>query len=194
MFPASHPHASLRLALVVSLFSLVRAGPGSAQDAARSVEDRTEGMTRLEGLFDLYWEERTGSLFWEIAEPDQEFLYQISMGSGLGSNPIGIDRGQLSGTIVLRPLRVGPRVLLMEPNYRFVANSDNPTEVEAVRDAFAPSVHWGFDVAAESDGRILVDATAFFLRDARGVVETLAQSGQGRYQLDRSRSAIYLPS
>jgi hypothetical protein len=116
------------------------------------------------------------------------------MGSGLGSNPVGIDRGQTAGSTVLRPMRVGPKVLLVEPNYRFVANSDNPVEVAAVRDAFAPSVHWGFEVAAETDGRVLVDATAFFLRDARGVIETLARSGQGRYQLERSRSAIYLPS
>ncbi|MEX2049240.1 MAG: zinc-dependent metalloprotease [Gemmatimonadota bacterium] len=151
-------------------------------------------MTRLDGLFDLFWQESTGTLFWEIADLDREFLYQISMGSGLGSNPVGIDRGQLSGTSVLRPMRVGPRVLLVEPNYRFVANSDNPTEVSAVRDAFATSVHWGFDIAAESDGGVLVDATAFFLRDARGVIETLARSGQGRYTLDRTRSAIYLPS
>jgi hypothetical protein len=148
----------------------------------------------MEGLFDLYWQESTGMLFWEITELDREFLYQISMGSGLGSNPIGIDRGQLAGNSVITPMRVGPRILLMERNYRFVANSENAMEVSAVRDAFAPSVHWGFDIAAESDGAILVDATAFFLRDAAGVVETLAGSGQGRYTLDRTRSAVYLPS
>ncbi|NIP57466.1 MAG: hypothetical protein GWO00_05545, partial [Gemmatimonadetes bacterium] len=75
----------------------------------------------------------------EIPELDTEFLYQISMGSGLGSNPVGIDRGQLEGTHVLEARRIGPRVLLLEPNYQYVARSDNPTEVEAVRDAFAPS-------------------------------------------------------
>ncbi len=166
----------------------------AAQEPLPSIEEKTRGMTRMAGLFDLYWQESTGTLFWEIAEPDREFLYQISMGSGLGSNPVGIDRGQLGGTNVLKPMRVGPRILLLEPNYRFVAHSDNPTEVSAVRDAFAPSVHWGFDIAAESNGGILVDATAFFLRDARGVIETLAQSGQGRYTLDRTRSALYLPS
>jgi hypothetical protein len=194
MFPASSWHASTRLLLIFALGCFALPDGVSGQDAIPSVEARTEGMTRLQGLFDLYWEERTGSLFWEISEPEREFLYQISMGSGLGSNPVGIDRGQLNGTMVLRPMRVGPRLLLLEPNYRFVANSDNATEVEAVRDAFAPSVHWGFDVAAESNGRLLVDATAFFLRDAAAVVETLAGAGQGRYQLDRGRSAIYMPS
>ena len=157
-----------------------------------TVEARTEGMERMPGLFDLYWDEGTGSLFWLFPELGQEFLYQISMGSGLGSNPVGIDRGQLRGTHVLEATRIGPRILLMEPNYRFVARSDNATEVEAVRDAFAPSVHWGFDIAAESDGRVLVDATDFFLRDARDVIGQLAARGQGTFTLDRARSAIHL--
>ncbi|MBM4183216.1 MAG: DUF5117 domain-containing protein [Gemmatimonadetes bacterium] len=188
--------AAPRLLRALALAAITAALPwaAAAQEALPSVAERTEGMTRLAGLFDLYWEERTGSLFWEISEPDREFLYQISMASGLGSNPVGIDRGQLNGTSVLSVLRAGPRVLLLEPNYRFVANTDNPTEASAVRDAFAPSVHWGFDIEATSDGSILVDATDFFLRDASGVVETLAESGQGRYQLDRSRSAVYLPN
>ena len=166
----------------------------AAQQPVPSIEERTEGMEQMQGFFDLYWDESTGSLFWEIPELDTEFLYQISMGSGLGSNPVGIDRGQLRGTHVLEARRVGPRVLLMEPNYQFVARSDNPTEVQAVRDAFAPSVHWGFDVEAATAGRVLVDATEFFLRDARGVIEQLQSRGQGSYSLDRDRSAIHLPA
>ena len=116
------------------------------------------------------------------------------MGSGLGSNPVGIDRGQLRGTHVLEAKRVGPRVLLMEPNYQFQARSDNPTEVQAVRDAFAPSVYWGFDIAARTGERVLVDATPFFLRDARNVIGQLAQRNQGSFRLDTSRSAIHLPA
>ena len=68
----------------------------------------------MEGFFNLYWHDDTGSLYWEIAELDTEFLYQISMGSGLGSNPVGIDRGQLRGTQVFEASRIGPRVLLDE--------------------------------------------------------------------------------
>jgi hypothetical protein len=159
-----------------------------------SIAEKTDGMTAIEGFFNLYWDDGTGTLYWEIGELDTEFLYQISMGSGLGSNPIGIDRGQLRGTHVLEATRVGPRVLLTEPNYRFRARSDNPTEVQAVQDAFAPSVHWGFDVVAETGERVLVDATEFFLRDARGVADQIAQRNQGRFTLDRSRSAIHLPA
>jgi hypothetical protein len=177
-----------------ALVCVLPSSAGAQGSPIPSIQEKTQGMTRMPGLFNLFWQESTGSIFWEIGQMDTEFLYQVSMGSGLGSNPVGIDRGQVRGSSVLKPMRVGPRVLLMEPNYRFVANSDNATEVAAVRDAFAPSVHWGFDIVAETGGSILVDATAFFLRDARGVVETLARSGQGRFTLDRSRSAIYLPA
>ena len=168
--------------------------PLAAQDALPSIAEKTEGTDAVEGFFNLYWDDATGVLYWEIDPGAGEFLYQVSMGSGLGSNPVGIDRGQLRGTHVLEAKRVGPRVLLMEPNYRFRANSDNPTEVQAVRDAFAPSVYWGFDVVAETDGRVLVDATPFFVRDARGAAAQIAQRGQGTFQLDKSRSAIHMPA
>lgn len=187
----------MRLITALLLAGLVstQTAPLEAQTAnVPSISDRTAGMERYEGFFNLYWDASTGSLFWEIDELGTEFLYQISMGSGLGSNPVGIDRGQLRGTHVLSAQRVGPRVLLVEPNYQYVARSENQTEVQAVRDAFAPSVHWGFDVAAETEGRVLVDATEFFLRDARGVVDQIAGRGQGNFTLDASRSVIHLPA
>jgi hypothetical protein len=82
----------------------------------------------------------------------------------------------------------------MEPNYGFVAQSENLSEAQAVRDAFAPSVHWGFEMVAETGERVLVDATQFFLRDARGVIDQIAARGEGDFTLDASRSAIHLPA
>ena len=187
------PHAWGATFLAVFLLTLT--GPLGAQTAPLpSIQEKVQGTEAMEGFFNLYWNAREGALYWEIAPLGTEFMYQVSMGSGLGSNPVGIDRGQLRGTHILAATRVGPRVLLTEPNYRFRARSENQREVEAVRDAFAPSVHWGFDIVAETGDRVLVDATDFFLRDARGVIQQLAARGQGRFQLDRSRSAIHLPA
>ncbi len=172
--------------------------PGAATLAAQAtlptIAEKTAGTTAMEGFFNLYWDDGEGVLYWELDLAGGEFLYQISMGSGLGSNPVGIDRGQLRGTHVLEAKRVGPRVLLMEPNYQFQARSDNPTEVQAVRDAFAPSVYWGFDIAARTGDRVLVDATPFFIRDARNAIGQIAQRGQGTFRLDASRSAIHMPA
>ena len=187
-----------RLSVLVTLALIALCGlarPAEPQaPSLPSIEQHTEGMTQMDGLFDLYWDNANGLLFWEISELDTEFLYQISMGSGLGSNPVGIDRGQLRGTHVLAAKRIGPRILLMEPNYRFVAQSENLSEAQAVRDAFAPSVHWGFEMVAETGERVLVDATQFFLRDARGVIDQIAARGEGDFTLDASRSAIHLPA
>ena len=187
-----------RLSVLVTLALIALCGlarPAEPQaPSLPSIEQHTEGMTQMDGLFDLYWDNANGSLFWEISELDTEFLYQISMGSGLGSNPVGIDRGQLRGTHVLAAKRIGPRILLMEPNYGFVAQSENLSEAQAVRDAFVPSVHWGFEMVAETGERVLVDATQFFLRDARGVIDQIAARGEGDFTLDASRSAIHLPA
>lgn len=157
-----------------------------------SIDETVANASLMEGYFNLYWEESSGKMYWEIDKLDTEFLYQISMGSGLGSNPVGIDRGQLRGTYVLAAKRVGPKVLLVQPNYRYRASSDNVLERQSVEDAFAPSVHWGFEVVAQSGDSVLVDASDFFLRDARNVTGAIASRNQGSYTLDKTRSAFYL--
>ena len=199
MFPAPTesrfvPQAWVILALALALAATPAPSGAAVQEALPTIAASTDGATAMEGFFNLYWDDDEGTLYWELDLSMGEFLYQISMGSGLGSNPVGIDRGQLRGTHVLAAVRVGPRILLMEPNYQFQARSDNPTEVQAVRDAFAPSVYWGFDIVARTGDRVLVDATPFFIRDARNVIGQIAQRGEGNFQLSASRSAIHMPA
>ncbi len=166
--------------------------PGPA--SLPSISETTEGMDHLEGYFNLHWDRLKGRLFWEMDKLDTEFLYQVALASGLGSNPVGLDRGRLAGTYVLIAQRIGPRILLLERNYRYRALSDNPEEIRAVRESFAPSVHWGFEVAAErDDGAVLIDATEFFLQDRAGAARQMEQAGQGKFELDPDRSAFYLP-
>ena len=128
----------------------------------------------------------------EISRFDEEFLYQVSLASGLGSNPVGLDRGQLGDSRVVMFRRFGPKVLLVETNYKYRALTERAAERRAVDESFAQSVHWGFKVEAEEAGKVLVDATAFFLRDAHGVPERLKQAKQGAYKLDDARSALEL--
>ena len=163
-------------------------------EEAPSVAEATEGHEHLSGFLDLFWDSRGGRLFLRIDSFDTDLLYIESLSAGLGSNDIGLARGQLGGTYLSRFERVGPKVLLVQQNTRYRAVSDNEDERRAVADAFARSVLWGFEVAAEDeDGALLVDATDFVLRDAHGVVARLQQRGQGSYQLDASRSAIHRP-
>ena len=181
------------IGLLAAAAAVLAGAPAFAQEPTPTIEEKTAGMQAIPGFVPLYWDDATGKLYAEFGAMDEEFLYQVSLASGLGSNPVGLDRGQLSMTAIFRPTRIGPRVLLLEPNYRYRAVSDNPDEVRAVRDAFAPSVHWGFAVAAATDDRVLVDATDFFLRDTHGAAARIRRAGQGSFTVDRDRSAFYLP-
>ena len=157
---------------VLLVGSLLLAGPiVSAQQpqqrpaAPQSVEDRTAGLKKLDGYFPLYWDERTGGMLLEIPRFDTEFLFNTGLSAGLGSNDIGLDRGGGGGSRVVRFERVGPRVMVVQGNQSFRSSSKNPLERKSVEDSFAKSIIWGFSVAAESNGRVLVDATDFFMRD-----------------------------
>ena len=159
-----------------------------------TIQEKTTGMKKYSGYFDFYWEEKTGQIWLEIDKTDHEFLYVNSLAAGLGSNDVGLDRNQLGDTRLVKFHRVGPKVLMIQPNTSFRAISDNPDERKAVEDAFATSVVWGFTVGAEEEGRILIDLTQFFLRDAHNASGRLKRSNQGNFALDKSRSAIYLPN
>jgi hypothetical protein len=156
--------------------------------APPSIEERTARMQKLEGFVPLYWDEAEGRLYLEIARFGQELLHAVGFASGLGSNDIGLDRGALAGSRVVFFERVGPKVLLVQPNYGFRSRSTNPEEVRAVRDAFARSVLWGFSVAAETEGRVLVDATPWLVRDG---LELGSRLRPGSYKLDETRSSLY---
>jgi len=161
---------------------------------AQKLSEKVAGMEKFPGFFPFYWDNKTGKIWLEIDKWNSEFLYVESLPAGIGSNDIGLDRGQLGSSAIVRFDRTGPRVLLVAPNYDFRAVSNDADERLAVKDAFAESTLWGFEVAAEEGNRVLVDATNFFLRDVHQVTNTLQRNQQGTYRLDPTRSAFYLPN
>ena len=156
-----------------------------------TIEARTAGMQKLDGFFPLYWDSAAGHLYLEISRFNTEVMHIQGMGTGLGSNDIGVERGNLQGSEIVFFERQGPKVLLVEPNYNFRASSSRDSiEIKSVRESFARSVRWGFQVAAESPGRVLVDATDYLLRDPNVITQRLRP---GSYRVDPSRSSIHLP-
>ncbi len=129
----------------------------------------------------------------EISRFNQEFLYETALSAGVGSNDLGLDRGSMNEPMIVQFERSGPRILLIESNYNFRATADDPSQKRAAADSFARSTLWGFEVASEDNGRVLVDGTNFFLRDSAQVAERLASEHQGQYRVDATRSAFYLP-
>jgi len=181
----------LLLALLVTTLALSSAA-AQEKSEGKTISAKTRGLQKLDGYFPLYWDSEQGKLLLEISRFDKEFLYQVSLPTGVGSNPLGLDRGQLGDTHVVHFERTGPKVLMVEGNYRFRAITSDEAERRAVEESFARSVLWGFKVEAAEGERVLVDATSFFVRDAHGVADRLRESNQGQYRLDDSRSAVYL--
>ena len=180
-----------RFCLVVALAApLLQASIARAADAPQTLSQKIAGLERKDGLFPLDWDAKAGKLYLEIPRLDDDFLLLDQLPYGLGSNDVGLDRGQLGQGHIVHFSRVGGKVLLIEPNLRYRSSAVAAEERLAVKQSFAESVLWGFPIEAEEPSRLLVDATAFFLRDAHGVGERLQGTGQGTYKLDPSRSAL----
>ena len=188
-------------ALAVSVLALLLGGCASAgreETATDPLSKRVASWQHRPGLLDLYIDSKNGKVWLVVPEGDErglvgEYLYVEGLVTGLGSNPVGLDRGQLGPTRLLAFRRVGNRLLLEQPNLRFRATSDDRFEARATRESFAPSVLWAGEAAeVGGDGRWLVDFTSFLVRDAHGVVARLKTSGQGQFALDTERSAVEL--
>lgn len=158
-----------------------------------AIEEKTRDFKKHEGFFDFYWDEQAGKIWLEVSKPETEILYITSLPAGLGSNDIGLDRGLLGTERIVKFVRVGRKLLLIQPNYNYRALSEDQAEKRAVEQSFAQSTLWGFSIEAENNERWLVDATEFLMRDAMQVSSRLRSGQQGNYTLDKNRSAIYIP-
>ncbi len=157
-----------------------------------SIASYTNGMGYYGGFMPFYLDKAQGKLLLEVDKLNQEFLYVNYLSSGIGSNDIGLDRGQVGNTRVVKFIQSGNKLLLIQPNYDYRAISENADEQTSVEEAFAQSVLWSFPLVAQDDWKFLADATEFFLQDAHGVAQTLKRSKQGAYQLNKDRSALYM--
>jgi hypothetical protein len=187
----------LALAILASLFIGLPVVAQKKKTIAEAIPQdpvaaKISGFKHYPGFVQYYYDEKNDKIFLLIEKLNTELLYVVSLSAGVGSNDIGLDRGQLGGERIIKFERRGPKVLLVEPNYHYRALSNNPDERKAVEEAFAHSILWGFKIEAEHENRLLVDATDFFLQDAHDMAGTLKNTGQGSYSIDKTRSAFYL--
>ncbi|MFD0999868.1 zinc-dependent metalloprotease [Ohtaekwangia kribbensis] len=161
------------------------------QKLASSIDEKTGDLKKYPGYIEFYYDERQDRVWLLIDKFNTELLYIESLTAGVGSNDIGLDRNQLGRERIVYFEKRGSKVLLVEPNNFYRAISNSQAERRAVKESFAESVLWGFTVAAEDNGKVLVDATDFFIQDVHDVAGTLRATQQGGYGLDKSRSAFY---
>ncbi len=150
----------------------------------------SQNQNREFPFFKHTYDESTGKVQLQVRHLDTEFLYINSLSGGVGSNDIGLDRGKINSTRIVKFIKKGNKLLLIQPNQKYRANSNNPQEVKAVQQAFASSVLWGFEILNTKGNEYTIDISNFLLHDSNGVAKTLKDKKQGTYKFDKTRSAI----
>ena len=157
-----------------------------------SSQNSKETNKLFTGFFNFTYEENSDKIFLEVDKINKDFLYISSLTTGLGSNDIGLDRGQLGGERIVRFKKYGNKLLLIQPNNNFVAISNNLAEKNSVEQAFARSVIFGFEIIEKKEQSYVIDFTPFLLQDTHGVIRRLKLLDQGIYKLDLKKSALEL--
>ncbi|MCF8413510.1 MAG: zinc-dependent metalloprotease [Melioribacteraceae bacterium] len=178
----------MKIYLVTLLTFLLYINP-TAQEQQKDILSDTQ---QFQGFFNFHYSESEGKIYLEVDKLDYEFLYVNSLPNGIGSNDIGLDRGQLGNQRIVKFEKHGSKLLLIEPNYTYRASSENPSERKAVEQSFAKSVIWGFEILQTKDNKFVIDFTDFLMHDGKNVSGVLKRSNQGNYSVDKSKSAIYL--
>ena len=154
--------------------------------------EKKKDLKAYNGFFNFHYNEAEDELYLEVDKLDQEFIYVHALKSGLGSNDIGLDRGQLGGTAIVKFVKAGNKLLLVQPNQDYRAITDNAAERESVEEAFAKSVLYGFEIKETQGNTYVINFTPFLMEDAHGVARRLKANKEGNYKVDKSRSALAL--
>lgn len=180
------------VASLVAMNAIAKPAEDSANPTPTDIKSATRGSDHVGGFFDVYRDSAKGRVLLGVHEFNKPFLLISSLPWGLGSNDIGLDRGQSGESHLVEFRRVGTRVLLVEDNTRFRALSSNPDEALSVRQAFAESVLWAGDIVGEGRDGVVVDVSSLLISDRHGIARQLGRTGQGKYEIDDKRSAVSL--
>ena len=142
----------------------------------------SRGFERQGGFIPVLLDADQGKIYLELPRDSTRALALFTLATGLGSNPIGLDRGAGGGEQVARFERSGTRVLVIFENWNYRSSGDAEHQ-RTVAEAFPPSTVAALPLVAVEGGKLLVDATDFFLRDWLGVSEALQGLQQNARQM-----------
>jgi hypothetical protein len=171
-----------------------------------TLASRTAGLLKHDGFLPYYWDEKKGSVLFELSTSslDREFLYFTGMGTGIGSTQVFADRSSFGGAALCRFRRVGTRVLVVQENTGFRAENGSAELKYSVESSFPTSVLAVLPVEAEQNGTVLVDGGALIVRDAADLLSQLRhptrivggqmvqddKSSAVAWRLDKDRSLV----
>lgn len=149
------------------------------------IDESVASFTRRDGFLTLFADEDGGRVYAVFPPTDEEgvslrAIYAAGLTSGLGSNPVGLDRGLFDSGSLIAFRRIGDKLIAEHENWTYRSTSDNPLERKAVRESFARSFIWAGEVAATGpNGESLVELSTFLTRDALGLVAALKDHPKG---------------
>jgi hypothetical protein len=162
-----------------------------APAAPATIAQRTAGLERHDGFIPFYLDTTRGRVLLEIPRLNEDVLYFVSFATSTGSVEIGFDRGVTQSAVIRFQRTGGPRVNVVQQNTQYRSQGGPPALAQNVEDSFPQSVLASLPIEAEESGRLLVDGTPLFMRDAVGVEASLRRLNEGAFRFDANRSSFY---
>lgn len=105
------------------------------------VDDSVAEFERKDGFLTLFADQKGGRVFAAFPPADKDgvslrAIYAAGLTSGLGSNPVGLDRGLFDNGSLISFRRVGNKLIAEQENWTYRASTQNPLERRAVRESF----------------------------------------------------------
>ncbi len=186
----------MRIVLILVLSFVLGACSDKSTPNKNSLASQTQGFEHREGFIDLYVSDTKGKVYANLPKAENKgvslrLIYTARLTAGLGSNPIGLDRGWGDSGQLISFREVGGKVVIEVENLMYRASANEALEKKAVNESFARSFIGSMDVLARgSNGEMLVDLTEFLKRDALSIIPNLAAADQGSFSLVKDRTVI----
>jgi hypothetical protein len=163
------------------------------QPAAKT-SDPLVGLDHRAGFIDLYVDKNENKVLAKLPKADEEgvslrLIHTARLTAGLGSNPVGLDRGWGDSGKIIVFRKLGNKVIIEAENTLYRADPNNPLEERAVRESFARSFLASADIMSGSDG-LLIDLTDFLTSDVLNLQQYLKDRGEGNFSISKDRTLV----
>ena len=162
--------------------------------AAESPDFSTSGFKKRDGFFALQVDTARNRVYAQIPSPGKDgvalrMIHTAGLTAGLGSNPVGLDRGWWRDGEIMVFRKIGDKVILEVENQTYRASPENPLEQRAVKESFATSFVASAEILSEAGG-LTIDLTDYLTSDSLNLVQYLKDAGQGSFSVAKDRTLV----
>lgn len=179
------------ISLITIFMALIWGAAATAKDAP---ENMLDGAELRPGFINLYVHKGENKVYATLPPAGEDgvslrLIHTARLTAGLGSNPVGLDRGWGNGGAIVVFRAMGDTVILEAENTAYRADPNNPLEARAVRESFARSFLASFK-DHDPGPRITIDLTDFLRSDILGLEQYLKDADQGSFSVASDRTLV----